>query len=91
MYGLNICREHCLIQHREDGSVWILPLEGQTFVNGVKLSQARRLQHGARIILGNNHIFRFSHPDEALKHSNGRENDITPDELSLLHLRVAYI
>jgi len=38
------------------------------------------LQHGARIILGNNHIFRFSHPDEALKHSNGRESGAVPDE-----------
>lgn len=80
LYGLNICREHCVIEHREDGAVFITPLEGQAFVNGVKLSQTRRLQHGARIILGNNHIFRFSHPDEALKSSNGRESGAVPDE-----------
>jgi hypothetical protein len=43
--GLNIRAEHCLLDHRDDGSVWITPLDGIVYVNGVKISRTSRLTH----------------------------------------------
>lgn len=65
--GLNIHAEHCLLDHREDGTVWVIPLDGVVFVNGIRVSHSRRLTHGCRVIFGTSHVFRFSHPDEAAR------------------------
>ena len=53
------------------GEVSILPCENSiTFVNGQLISEPLVLSTGSRIILGNNHVFRFTHPEQgnALKH-----------------------
>ena len=54
------------------GEVSILPCENSiTFVNGQLISEPLVLSTGSRIILGNNHVFRFTHPEQgnALKHT----------------------
>jgi hypothetical protein len=45
LQGLNIHAQHCLLDHRDDGTVWIIPLDGVVFVNGIRISHARRLTH----------------------------------------------
>lgn len=68
LLGLGVASSHCvLINNGEEGGVVIEPREGgsTTFVNGQRLSSSRRLVHGDRVIIGNNHIFRFNDPAEA--------------------------
>ena len=47
------------------GVVTIIPREGgTTYVNGTEISEPTKLTTGCRIILGNNHVFRYNNPDE---------------------------
>ena len=47
------------------GVVTIIPTEGgTTYVNGTQISEPTKLTTGCRIILGNNHVFRYNNPDE---------------------------
>ncbi|KAL9988201.1 hypothetical protein ACROYT_G002617, partial [Oculina patagonica] len=48
------------------GVVKIIPCENsRTFVNGKLVTESTVLRSGARIILGNNHVFRFNNPEQA--------------------------
>lgn len=63
--GENILDEHCVLEHTQ-GVVKIIPCENsRTFVNGKLITESTVLRSGARIILGNNHVFRFNFPDQA--------------------------
>lgn len=43
----------------------MVPSEGSmTFLNGQRISEPSQLRTGSRIILGNNHVFRFTHPEQ---------------------------
>eukprot|EP01133_Synstelium_polycarpum_P017204 gene17204-20503_t len=71
--GLNIAKEHCVIENK-GGVVIIIPPENKenrthssVFVNGIEIATPTVLTTGNRVILGNNHIFRFNHPEEAAK------------------------
>ena len=47
------------------GVVTIIPHEeSTTYVNGNQIFGPTKLKTGCRIILGNNHVFRFQNPDE---------------------------
>ncbi len=47
--------------------VTISSFEGsQTFVNGQLLTEPIELVTGSRIVLGNNHVFRFTHPEQGI-------------------------
>lgn len=72
--GLGVEELHCVIEHTPEGPVFIHPSSGQTYINGILLTQPRRLFHGSRIIFGNNHIFRFNHPIES-KEKQNNENE----------------
>ncbi|KAI9317238.1 hypothetical protein BX666DRAFT_1857633 [Dichotomocladium elegans] len=62
--GSNIQDEHCYFENT-NGVVTVHPhAESVTMVNGSRISEARRLRSGYRIILGDYHIFRFNHPEE---------------------------
>lgn len=62
--GSNIQEDHCRFENSE-GVVTLVPSEGSlTIVNGMRISEPRRLKSGYRIILGDYHIFRFNHPEE---------------------------
>lgn len=63
--GAKILQQHCTFENIE-GIVTIVPKEGAAvMVNGIRIEDAKRLRSGYRIILGDFHIFRFSHPEEA--------------------------
>lgn len=63
--GSNILENHCKFDN-VDGMVTIYPNDNSvTMVNGIQISQPKLLQSGYRIILGDHHVFRFNHPEEA--------------------------
>ena len=63
--GVKILSEHCSFDN-SDGIVTVIPNEGAAvMVNGVRTDKAKRLRSGNRLILGDFHIFRFNHPQEA--------------------------
>eukprot|EP01114_Cavostelium_apophysatum_P016487 TRINITY_DN4700_c0_g1_i4.p1 TRINITY_DN4700_c0_g1~~TRINITY_DN4700_c0_g1_i4.p1 ORF type:complete len:1712 (-),score=613.88 TRINITY_DN4700_c0_g1_i4:86-5185(-) len=70
--GLSIAKEHCVVENK-DGVVTIIPVIAPgsappaIFVNGSQITEPHRLTSGCRVVLGNNHIFRFNHPEEAAK------------------------
>ncbi|KAI7863812.1 hypothetical protein BDF14DRAFT_1876135 [Spinellus fusiger] len=62
--GSNIKEEHCWFENT-NGTVTVHSNgEAVTMVNGIRISEPRRLKSGYRIILGDYHIFRFNHPEE---------------------------
>lgn len=63
--GSNILPEHCRFEN-VDNVVTIYPCEGATvLVNGLRVTEPKRLRSGFRLILGDFHIFRFNNPHEA--------------------------
>jgi len=63
--GQFILEDHCTIVN-ENGVVTVIPHEtSRTYVNGALIKEPTELRTGSRIILGNNHVFRFTHPDQA--------------------------
>ncbi|KAI9822083.1 MAG: kinesin-like protein Klp8 [Phylliscum demangeonii] len=63
--GTKVLPEHCVFEHA-DGVVTIVPRDGAAvMVNGLRIERAQRLRTGYRIVLGDFHIFRFNHPEEA--------------------------
>ncbi|KAL1978355.1 hypothetical protein VTN31DRAFT_1214 [Thermomyces dupontii] len=63
--GSKILKDHCTFEN-VDNVVTIVPNEkAAVMVNGVRIDKPTRLRSGYRIILGDFHIFRFNHPEEA--------------------------
>lgn len=79
--GANIQDEHCWFEHGPDNAVTLHPAtdkkDAMTMVNGVRISEPRRLKNGYRIILGHHHIFRFNHPEEIRRERNDTIRQIT--------------
>ena len=49
------------------GVVTLIPNEeALTYMNGNEVTEPKVLKTGSRIILGNNHVFRFTNPEEGL-------------------------
>ncbi|KAK9322611.1 hypothetical protein V1517DRAFT_322994 [Lipomyces orientalis] len=80
--GSKILQDHCAFEN-EDGVVTIIPNDNAAvMVNGLRLSAARRLHSGDRVILGDFHIFRFNHPQEALRQRHkGTRNIRVPSSI----------
>ena len=65
LMGSKILKDHCTFEN-VDGSVTLIPRDdAAVMVNGLRVDQPKRLRSGNRIILGDFHIFRFNHPQEA--------------------------
>ncbi|CAO3594499.1 unnamed protein product [Absidia cylindrospora] len=63
--GSNILESHCRFEN-VDEVVTIYPNEHSvTMVNGIHINEPEQLKSGYRIILGDYHVFRFNHPEEA--------------------------
>jgi len=63
--GSKILTDHCRFEN-ENGVVTLIPNQkAAVMVNGLRIDGPRRLRTGYRIILGDFHIFRFNHPQEA--------------------------
>ena len=63
--GSKILHDHCTFDN-VDGVVTVVPKDhAAIMVNGQRIEHPKRLRSGYRIILGDFHIFRFNHPQEA--------------------------
>ncbi|KAH8692071.1 kinesin family protein [Talaromyces proteolyticus] len=63
--GSKIQQNHCTFEN-VDNVVTLIPGEGAAvMINGLRIEKPTRLRSGCRVILGDFHIFRFNHPDEA--------------------------
>lgn len=63
--GSHILKEHCTFENR-DGIVKLIPhKDALVYYNGRKLIEPEVLSTGSRVILGKNHVFRFTHPEQA--------------------------
>lgn len=63
--GSKIMKDHCTFEN-VDGLVTLVPRDGAAImVNGLRINKPSRLRSGNRVILGDFHIFRFNHPQEA--------------------------
>ena len=63
--GSKIMKDHCTFEN-VDGLVTLVPRDGAAImVNGLRVDRPTRLRSGNRVILGDFHIFRFNHPQEA--------------------------
>lgn len=70
--GSKIMKEHCTFEN-VDGLVTLVPSEGAAImVNGLRVEKPTRLRSGNRVILGDFHIFRFNHPQEAREERKGQ-------------------
>lgn len=86
--GSKILHDHCTFEN-VDGIVTVVPKDGAAImVNGVRIEQPKRLRSGYRVILGDFHIFRFNHPQEAREERTAAEQQgsmlkysMTADEL----------
>ncbi|KAF8467730.1 hypothetical protein BDZ91DRAFT_722979 [Kalaharituber pfeilii] len=79
--GSKILDEHCRFENY-DGVVTLVPNEGAAvMVNGLRIDKARRLRTGYRIILGDFHIFRFNHPQEARAERDRLRQSVTAGQL----------
>lgn len=65
--GTNINENHCYFENTDDIVTLFPRLDCTTMVNGMRISEPKRLKSGYRIILGDHHVFRFNNPGEALK------------------------
>jgi kinesin family protein 1 len=65
LHGSKILHEHCTFENEND-VVTVVPRDNAAvMVNGRRVDNPKRLRSGYRIILGDFHIFRFNHPQEA--------------------------
>ncbi|XP_026857246.2 kinesin-like protein KIF13B isoform X2 [Electrophorus electricus] len=61
--GMGIQAEHCVINITPEGAVFLNPYRNsRTCVNGSPVTSQQQLQHGDRILWGNNHFFRINLP-----------------------------
>lgn len=77
--GSHILKEHCIFENR-NGVVTIIPAKDATvYCNGRKVTEPEILATGSRVILGKNHVFRFTHPEQAREK---REKQVESSESS---------
>ncbi|TKA31747.1 hypothetical protein B0A50_01825 [Salinomyces thailandicus] len=71
--GSKILADHCTFEN-VDGVVTVVPKDGAAvMVNGLRIETPKRLRSGYRVILGDFHIFRFNHPQEAREERTAAE------------------
>ncbi|XP_058835343.1 kinesin-like protein unc-104 isoform X3 [Topomyia yanbarensis] len=75
--GSHILKEHCVFENK-DGVVTLVPhKDALVYLNGRKLVEPEVLQTGSRVILGRNHVFRFTHPEQAReKREKTKDKDV---------------
>ncbi|CAO3645895.1 unnamed protein product [Cunninghamella blakesleeana] len=65
--GPNILDDHCYFENTNEKVILYPKLNSMTMVNGILITEPKRLHNGYRIILGDYHVFRFNHPEEVRK------------------------
>lgn len=78
--GSHILKEHCTFENR-NGTVTLIPhKDALVYMNGKILVDPEVLTTGSRVILGKNHVFRFTHPEQPREIREKKVNEITPAE-----------
>ncbi|XP_013140751.1 PREDICTED: kinesin-like protein unc-104 [Papilio polytes] len=68
--GSHILSEHCIFENT-DGVICLIPHRGAlVYVNGREVHEPIILKTGSRVILGKNHVFRFTHPGQRYEPSS---------------------
>lgn len=62
--AVRVTPHHCDLLSEADGSVWLQPVNGKTFLNGQEVVMKKQLHHGDRIILAAEFYFRLILPDQ---------------------------
>ncbi|CRL07187.1 CLUMA_CG020172, isoform A [Clunio marinus] len=63
--GSHILKEHCIFENQK-GIVTMTPAkDAMVYCNGRKVTRPEIMSSGSRVILGKNHVFRFTHPEQA--------------------------
>ncbi|XP_074065286.1 kinesin-like protein KIF13B isoform X2 [Macrotis lagotis] len=74
--GMGILPEHCIIDITPEGQVILSPQKNtRTFVNGSSVASPIQLNHGDRILWGNNHFFRLNLPKKKKKIDKEEDED----------------
>ncbi|XP_049875969.1 kinesin-like protein unc-104 isoform X1 [Pectinophora gossypiella] len=74
--GSHILSEHCIFENT-DGVICLIPHRGAlVYINGREVTEPIILKTGSRVILGKNHVFRFTHPGQP------REEAVSNKELT---------
>eukprot|EP00697_Spironema_sp_BW2_P012877 gnl/Spiro4/29556_TR14478_c0_g1_i1.p1 gnl/Spiro4/29556_TR14478_c0_g1~~gnl/Spiro4/29556_TR14478_c0_g1_i1.p1 ORF type:complete len:1167 (+),score=471.93 gnl/Spiro4/29556_TR14478_c0_g1_i1:102-3602(+) len=80
--GIGLIPEHAAVENIS-GQCEISPKSpsAKLFVNGKPCTERLHLRHNDRVIIGNNHIFKYIHPEEAARARAAREAnpDAMPD------------
>lgn len=63
--GSHILNEHCTFENRTNIVTLHPHRDALVYLNGRKLAEPEILTTGSRVILGKNHVFRFTHPEQA--------------------------
>lgn len=63
--GSHILKEHCTFENRNNTVTLIPHKDALVYLNGRQLVEPEVLRTGSRVILGKNHVFRFTNPDQA--------------------------
>lgn len=74
--GSHILKEHCTFENRSDVVTLIPHKDSLVYLNGRKLIEPEILTTGSRVILGKNHVFRFTHPEQAREIREKAVNEI---------------
>jgi kinesin family protein 1 len=78
--GTNINENHCYFENTDDIVTLYPRADCTTMVNGMRISEPKRLKSGYRIILGDHHVFRFNNPGEAMKERDTQQQqDVTTE------------
>lgn len=63
--GSHILKEHCVFENRNGGITLVPHKDAVIYLNGRQLTESEVLTTGSRVIMGKNHVFRFTHPEQA--------------------------
>ncbi|XP_065367273.1 kinesin-like protein unc-104 isoform X5 [Calliphora vicina] len=63
--GSHILKEHCTFENRNNAVTLIPHKDALVYLNGRQLVEPEVLRTGSRVILGKNHVFRFTNPEQA--------------------------
>lgn len=73
--GNHILKEHCIFENR-NGVVSLIPAkDAMVYINGRSITEPEILSTGSRVILGKNHVFRFTHPEQAREKKEKAQED----------------
>ncbi|XP_033929401.1 kinesin-like protein KIF1C isoform X1 [Melopsittacus undulatus] len=84
--GPHIEDQHCLFRSQPgpigEVVVTLEPCEGaEVYVNGQRVTEPLELQSGSRLVLGQSHVFRFTHPEQVRRlRGQPRDPPVTPPE-----------